>query len=1714
MADYRDLDSDNDGLNDVIEGGFAGQDDNGDGLIDGTDVDGDGIRDAADGNDNAFGDANDNTLDTDGDGVLDFRDLDSDNDGINDVVEGFPSGSSPDGDGDGLVDGGDSDNDGIRDGVDGNNGAFGDASDPEATDTDGDGVPDYRDLDSDNDSLNDVFENADTDGNGVIDGAEVNLDLNGDGQVDGTDPDGDGIVGIADGNPSSRGDAGVPGATDSDSGTAPNTPNFRDLDSDGDGTDDIDEPAGQTALDTNNDGRVDNLTDPDGDGIVGGADGNAGQFGDGSDSDGDGIADNLDIDDDNDGIPDVFETTGQAGTDPSADQDGDGIPNYLDKSYALAPAWSVADLNNDGVVDFFDRDRDGIANHLDLDSDNDGLPDVVEAGGIDANGDGLLDFAEPTADEADLDDDGLIDNIEANIASTSQLTSLTGNGGFYYTTAPARALDTDGDGVPDFLDLDSDNDGIFDVIESGGNDADNNGRLDFAGSFVSNDTNRNGWIDTRDGNVGGVSPITTTGTIGNAPAAYVGFDKDGDGVPNFRDLDSDNDGINDIIEAGLVANDTDGILGGTSNTDGIRSGAFNSPANTDGDTVPDYLDLDSDNDGINDVRESGGTDADNDGLVDVGAGDIETPYGDGIRGTADGNAGAFGDDANIAPNDRDGDGIPDFRDLDSDNDGINDVNEAFPNNFTADANGDGLVDGADDDGDGILNLVDASPNTFGDTGDTPPQDTDGDGAPDYRDLDSDNDGINDVIEGGNGNLDGNGDGLVDGSDADRDGILDNVDDNDLVFGDANSTLQDTDNDGAPDYRDLDSDNDGINDVIEGHPNTPDLDTNGDGLVDGGDADGDGIRDSVDGNDTPGTFGDNNDPGPVDTDGDGVPDYQDLDSDNDSILDVVEGGNGAFDLNGDGIIDGIDTDGDGIRDSVDGNDTPGTFGDSGDPNPDDTAGGAAGLPDYRNLDSDGDGIFDIHEACGSNGCNPLDTNPLFDGIIDNPSDPDGDGIVGEADGQPASFGGGNDSDGDGIANSEDIDDDNDGILDIFEATGQAGFDPDGDADGDGTPNYVDTTPGGGIPTTDSNNDGILDYFDRDRDGIANHLDLDSDNDGLPDVIEAGGIDNDGNGRLDFAQADANAADANNDGLIDNIDTGDTDDNGLIDGGETASGFSKLTALIANNGFYYNTGNARALDTDGDGIPDYLDIDADNDGIFDVAESGGTDANNDGRLDFGGTFASNDPNNNGWLSSRDGNEGGTSPITSQGTLGQAPSTYTGFDKDGDNVPNFRDLDSDNDGINDLVEAGIVIADSDGILNGVSNANGVRPNATSSTRNTDGDGVPDYLDLDSDNDGINDLKENYPTTFATLDTDGDGLGDGLVDAPDADGDGIRDLVDGNPSVFGDSGDPNPNDADGDGVPNYRDLDSDDDGFNDVIEGHATILDGDGNGLIDGPDADNDGIPDVVDQDPGNFGEVTGTGDTDAQPDEDADSIPDYLDLDRDGDGLNDIDENCGSIGCSTLDENNDGRVDGSDNDGDGIKDAADGDDFGFGDFGDTGLLPLELLSFTGEMENGQAILRWLTYNEVEVSHFELEHSADALVFESIAAIEARNLGPVLAAYTHLHTNPAVGQNYYRLKQIDGDGTVEFSEIVVLQYLNETATLRAYPNPSTEWLTIVLPYPATRPGGLRILDAWGREISAQRLAPRQVELKLDVANLAAGNYFLHIQHDGRRHVLKFVKQ
>jgi hypothetical protein len=290
-----------------------------------------------------------------------------------------------------------------------------------------------------------------------------------------------------------------------------------------------------------------------------------------------------------------------------ADDDGDGILNGIE---------GTADTDGDGVVDFVDRDsdNDGLPDALEFagaphngDTDSDGVPDYRD---LDSDGDALSDLLEGGRGTLDLDYNGVADGPDSDGDGTVDQAAI--NRG-----APPPP-DSDSDATPDYLDRDSDDDGVFDLTDAGFAlfDADHNGALD-----PTDDEDGDGlpnYVDTQDQRFGGLpNPLPDTDQDGVLDA--VDPDDDGDGVPTRQELstETDGDGTPNYRDP-----DDDGDAIPTREED--RNGDGN-PQNddSDNDSLPDYLDSNDDNDTTLTINEDANhngdprdDDSDGDGLAD------------------------------------------------------------------------------------------------------------------------------------------------------------------------------------------------------------------------------------------------------------------------------------------------------------------------------------------------------------------------------------------------------------------------------------------------------------------------------------------------------------------------------------------------------------------------------------------------------------------------------------------------------------------------------------------------------------------------------------------------------------------------------------------------------------------------------------------------------------------------------------------------------------------------------------------------------------------------------------------------------------------------------------------------------------------------------------------------------------------------------------------
>jgi hypothetical protein len=184
------------------------------------------------------------------------------------------------------------------------------------------------------------------------------------------------------------------------------------------------------------------------------------------------------------------------------------------------------------------------------------------------------------------------------------------------------------------------------------------------------------------------------------------------------------------------------------------------------------------------------------------------------------------------------------------------------------------------------------------------------------------------------------------------------------------------------------------------------------------------------------------------------------------------------------------------------------------------------------------------------------------------------------------------------------------------------------------------------------------------------------------------------------------------------------------------------------------------------------------------------------------------------------------------------------------------------------------------------------------------------------------------------------------------------------------------------------------------------------------------------------------------------------------------------------------------------------------DATVLPIRLVSFTASAERETVSLNWITATERDNDYMAIERSADGREFSTIGRVEGAGSTDSETSYTFADEAPLPGRSYYRLRQVDFDGTTEYHGPIAVDFAGDgTAPVRIFPNPvAGDFVTL--------DGELRLgtqvtlLDAAGRSLRQWTIQEKQLRRELPAAGLTAGVYFLRLEDGGTVRTVRFVKQ
>jgi hypothetical protein len=187
----------------------------------------------------------------------------------------------------------------------------------------------------------------------------------------------------------------------------------------------------------------------------------------------------------------------------------------------------------------------------------------------------------------------------------------------------------------------------------------------------------------------------------------------------------------------------------------------------------------------------------------------------------------------------------------------------------------------------------------------------------------------------------------------------------------------------------------------------------------------------------------------------------------------------------------------------------------------------------------------------------------------------------------------------------------------------------------------------------------------------------------------------------------------------------------------------------------------------------------------------------------------------------------------------------------------------------------------------------------------------------------------------------------------------------------------------------------------------------------------------------------------------------------------------------------------------------------------VPVNLTLFEAKAVENSAILRWQTASETDNDYFIIERSADGRLFESIGKVEGNGTTNRTSSYQYLDKDIANSGNvfYYRLQQVDKDGTVDYSSVVSVAFENNEADFTALvlPNPASKETFVLLQGVDNGKITVEVFDIHGKLLSTQSEnisnSGKTIQLQ-NVEILEKGMYFVHVNTNGQSRVVKLLKQ
>jgi hypothetical protein len=179
----------------------------------------------------------------------------------------------------------------------------------------------------------------------------------------------------------------------------------------------------------------------------------------------------------------------------------------------------------------------------------------------------------------------------------------------------------------------------------------------------------------------------------------------------------------------------------------------------------------------------------------------------------------------------------------------------------------------------------------------------------------------------------------------------------------------------------------------------------------------------------------------------------------------------------------------------------------------------------------------------------------------------------------------------------------------------------------------------------------------------------------------------------------------------------------------------------------------------------------------------------------------------------------------------------------------------------------------------------------------------------------------------------------------------------------------------------------------------------------------------------------------------------------------------------------------------------------------LPVSIIDFSAKVNSNNIDIKWSTASEKDNMAFVVEKSIDGQTWSAIGTVKGAKTSNVVNNYGLVDYKAVAGFQYYRLKQIDLDGTVNYSKAIAVNFSKaSTLNVNLFPNPAKDALNITTENNATGEVHIQILNSMGETVYNKVVDAGLVQ-SIDIASFIPGVYYVSVIAEGESKIIRLLK-